>query len=185
MIWMIERFWFWWRLPTWVKKQSDVIITHWKWEEKKLIFYWSLYNQKNFEVIVNLYFIAISCVCNNLFIVRADLLLGRDFYLAAKRAEISDFEFYCIFEQIGARAEWSQARHLGHMTLGCVKWLLETGVLGGLKRKRSAPLGRGTAEEPCHLGSLSSQVAWPDWRSCQLFTFAGGTVYCVDLWKVH
>ncbi len=34
----------------------------------------------------------------HLFIVRADLASGRDFYLAAERAEISDFEFYCIFE---------------------------------------------------------------------------------------
>ncbi len=42
-----------------------------------------------------------------LFIVRADLTSGRDFHLAAERAELSDFEFYCIFEQIGARAEWS------------------------------------------------------------------------------
>ena len=56
-----------------------------------------------------------------LFIVRMDLASGRDFYLATERAELSDFEFYCIFEQIGARAEWSQARHLGHVTLGCVR----------------------------------------------------------------
>ncbi len=34
----------------------------------------------------------------HLFIVRADLALGRDFHLAAERAELSDFEFYCIFE---------------------------------------------------------------------------------------
>ncbi len=33
-----------------------------------------------------------------LFIVRADLASGRDFHLAAERAELSDFEFYCIFE---------------------------------------------------------------------------------------
>ena len=56
-----------------------------------------------------------------LFIVRADLASGRDFHLAAERAELSDFEFYCIFEQIGARVEWSQARHLGHVTLGCIR----------------------------------------------------------------
>ncbi len=55
------------------------------------------------------------------FIVRADLASGRDFHLAAEKAEPSDFEFYCIFEQIGARAEWSQAKHLGHVTLGCVR----------------------------------------------------------------
>ena len=55
------------------------------------------------------------------FIVPADLASGRDFHLAAERAELSDFEFYCIFERIGARAEWSQARHLGHVTLGCVR----------------------------------------------------------------
>ncbi len=48
-----------------------------------------------------------------LFIVRADLASGRDFHLAVERAELLDFEFYCIFERIGARAEWSQARHLG------------------------------------------------------------------------
>ncbi len=40
-----------------------------------------------------------------LFIVRAGLALGRDFHLAAERAELSDFEFYCIFERIGAQAE--------------------------------------------------------------------------------
>ena len=57
----------------------------------------------------------------HLFIVRADLASGRDFHLAADRVELSDFEFYCIFERIGARAEWSQARHLGHVTLGCVR----------------------------------------------------------------
>ncbi len=34
----------------------------------------------------------------SLFIVRADLASGRDFHLAAERAELSDFEFYCIFE---------------------------------------------------------------------------------------
>ncbi len=33
-----------------------------------------------------------------LFIVRADLASGRYFHLAAERAELSDFEFYCIFE---------------------------------------------------------------------------------------
>ncbi len=56
-----------------------------------------------------------------LFIVRVDLASGRDLHLAAERAELSDFEFYCIFERIGARAEWSQARHLGHVTLGYVR----------------------------------------------------------------
>ncbi len=55
------------------------------------------------------------------FIVRADLALGRDFPLAAERAELLDFEFYCIFEQIRARAEWTQVRHLGHVTQGCVR----------------------------------------------------------------
>ncbi len=97
----------------------------------------------------------------HLFIVHADLASGRDSHLAAERAELSDFEFYCIFERIGARAEWSQARHLGHVTLGCVRGLLETGVLGGLQERRSAPLGRGTAGEPYHLRALSSQVALP------------------------
>ncbi len=37
-------------------------------------------------------------VAELLFIVRADLASGRDFHLAAERAELSDFEFYCIFE---------------------------------------------------------------------------------------
>ena len=108
----------------------------------------------------------ILCLCRNLFIVCSDLASGRDFHLTAERAEISDFEFYCIFERIWAQAEWSQARHLRHVTLGCVRWLLETGLLGGLQGRRSAPLGRGTAGEPCHRGALSSQVAWPGWRSC-------------------
>ncbi len=39
---------------------------------------------------------------DTLFIVRADLASDRDFHLAAERAELSDFEFYCIFERIGA-----------------------------------------------------------------------------------
>ncbi len=122
---------------------------------------------------------------STLFIVRADLALGRDFHLAAERAELSDFEFYCIFEQIGVRAECNQASHLGHVTLGCVRWLQEKEMLGGLQGKRSAPLGRRTAGEPCHLGALSSQVTWPGWRSCPSLTFAGGTIYYVDLWGVR
>ena len=94
-----------------------------------------------------------------LFIVRTDWASGRDFYLAAERAELSVFEFYCIFERIGAREEWSQARYLWQVTLGCVRWLLETRVLGVFQGRRSAPLGGETAEEPCHYGMLSSQVA--------------------------
>ncbi len=31
----------------------------------------------------------------------------------------------------------------------------------GLQGKRSASLGKRTAEESCHLGAFSSQVAWP------------------------
>ncbi len=57
----------------------------------------------------------------HLFIVRTDLASGRDFHLAAERAELSDFEFCCIFELIRARAECNQARHLGNATLGCVR----------------------------------------------------------------
>ena len=57
----------------------------------------------------------------DLFIVRADLASDQDFHLTAERAEYSDFEFYCIFERIWARAEWSQARHLGHVTLGYIR----------------------------------------------------------------
>ncbi len=129
----------------------------------------------------------VPCLTVNLilFIVHAGLALRRDFHLAAERAELSDFEFYCIFERIGARAEWSQARHLGHVTLGCVRWLLETRVLRGLQGRRSAPLGRGTSGEPCHWGVLSSQVAWPGWHSFPSLTFAGGTIYCLDLWGVR
>ena len=60
-------------------------------------------------------------VISLLFIDHADLTSDRDFHLAAERPELSDFEFYCIFEKIGARAEWSQARHLENMALGCVR----------------------------------------------------------------
>ena len=62
-----------------------------------------------------------SILTGDLFIVCADLASGRDFHLAAERAEISDFEFCCIFKQNGARAEWNQARYLGNITLGCVR----------------------------------------------------------------
>ncbi len=41
----------------------------------------------------------LNCLIKSvLFIVRADLASGRDFHLEAERAELSDFEFYCIFE---------------------------------------------------------------------------------------
>ncbi len=55
------------------------------------------------------------------FIVRADIASGRDFHLGAEKVELSDFQFYYIFERIGARAEWSQAKKLAYVTLGCVK----------------------------------------------------------------
>ena len=51
--------------------------------------------------------------------------------------------------------------------------------------KEEHSLGRGTTGEPWHWGALSSQVAWLGWGSCQLLTFAGGTIYCMDLWGIR